>query len=95
MPVAAQQTDPSRLTVQRIYASPEFVAKPFGPARWLADGAAYTTVEPAAAGPGQDLVRYDVERGSREVLVPASRLVPSGGSEPIIIQDYAWSPDGT
>jgi dipeptidyl-peptidase-4 len=52
-------------------------------------------VEPAAAGPGQDLVRYDVERGSREVLVPASRLVPPGGSEPIHIQDYAWSPDGT
>jgi dipeptidyl-peptidase-4 len=95
LPVSAQQTDPSRLTVQRIYASPEFVAKPFGPARWLADGAAYTTVEPAADGVGQDLVRYDVEKGSREVLVPASRLVPPGGSEPIHIQDYAWSPDGT
>jgi dipeptidyl-peptidase-4 len=40
-------------------------------------------------------VRYDVEKGSREVLVPASRLVPPGGSEPIHIQDYAWSPDGT
>jgi dipeptidyl-peptidase 4 len=95
LPVSAQQTDPSRLTVQRIYASTEFVAKPFGPTRWLADGAAYTTVEPAAAGAGQDLVRYDVEKGSREVLVPAARLVPPGGSEPILIQDYAWSPDGT
>jgi dipeptidyl-peptidase 4 len=94
LPVSAQRTDPSRLTVQRIYASTEFTAKPFGPTRWLADGAAYTTVEPAADGPGQDLVRYDVEKGSRDVLVPAGQLVPPGASEPLDIQDYAWSPDG-
>jgi dipeptidyl-peptidase 4 len=94
LPASAQQTDPSRLTVQRIYGSGEFTAKPFGPTRWLADGAAYTTVEPAAEGPGQELVRYDVERGSREVLVAARQLLPPGASDPLQIQDYAWSPDG-
>ena len=62
--VSAQQTDPSRLTIPRIYGSGEFAAKPFGPSRWLGDGAAYTTVEPAADKVGQDLVRYDVERGT-------------------------------
>ncbi len=94
LPAAAQQTDPSRLTVQRIYGSPEFAAQPFGPSRWLGDGAAYTTVEPAADGAGQEIVRYDVERGSREVLVAARRLVPQGASAPLEIEDYAWSPDG-
>ena len=92
--VTAQQTDPSRLTIQRIYGSGEFAAKPFGPSRWLGDGAAYTTVEPAADGAGQDLVRYDVERGTREVLVTAKQLVPSGETDPIAIEDYVWSPDG-
>ena len=93
-PASAQQTDASRLTVQRIYGSSEFAARPFGPSRWLGDGAAYTTVEKAAEGAGQELVRYDVERGSREVLVTARQLVPSGETDPIHIEDYAWSPDG-
>jgi dipeptidyl-peptidase-4 len=35
-----------------------------------------------------------VERGSREVLVAARRLVPQGASAPLEIEDYAWSPDG-
>jgi dipeptidyl-peptidase 4 len=93
-PVPAQQTDASRLSVQRIYGSGEFAAKPFGPSEWLGDGAAYTTVEKAGEGAGQDLVRYDVERGTREVLVTARQLIPQGASEPILIEDYAWSPDG-
>ncbi|MGH7581571.1 MAG: S9 family peptidase, partial [Gemmatimonadales bacterium] len=93
-PASAQQPDSSRLTVQRIYGSGEFAGKPFGPSHWLGDGAAYTTVEKAADGAGQELVRYDVERGSREVLVPARQLVPPGETEPIQIEDYAWSPDG-
>ena len=92
--ITAQQTDPSRLTVQRIYGSPEFAAKPFGPSRWLGDGTAYTTLEPPAEGPGREIVRYDVERGGREVLVAARQLVPQGAGAPLDIEDYAWSPDG-
>jgi dipeptidyl-peptidase-4 len=94
LPAAAQQTDPSRLTVQRIYGSPEFAAQPFGPSRWLRDGMAYTTVEPPADGAGKEIVQYDVEGGSREVLVAARQLVPPGASAPLDIGDYAWSPDG-
>jgi dipeptidyl-peptidase-4 len=94
VPAAAQQTDPSLLTVHRIYGSPEFAAQPFGPTRWLGDGAAYTTVEPAADGKGQEIVRYDVERGTREVLIPARQLAPEGAAEPLAVEDYAWSPDG-
>ena len=91
-PAAAQQTDPSRLSVQRIYGSPEFSAQPFGPSRWLGDGSAYTTVEPAEGG-GQDIVRYDVETDRREVLVSARQLVPAGADAPLEVEDYAWSPD--
>ena len=93
IPAAAQQTDPSRLTVQRIYGSPEFAAQPFGPSRWLGDGSAYTTIEPAEEG-GQDIVRYDVETDRREVLVAARQLVPTGADAPLDVDDYAWSPDG-
>jgi dipeptidyl-peptidase 4 len=89
----AQQTDPSRLTVQRIYGSGEFAAQRFGPARWLGDGSAYTTVEAADSG-GRDIVRYDVETDRRDVLVSARQLVPQGADAPLEVEDYAWSPDG-
>jgi dipeptidyl-peptidase 4 len=95
LPLSAQQGDPSLLTIRRIYASGEFAAEPFGPARWLEDGTAYTTLEPSADGGGADLVRYDVEKGTREVMVAARQLIPSGENEPLDVEDYGWSPDGT
>ena len=90
----AQQTDSSLLTVNRIYGSREFAPQPFGPSRWLDNGAAYTTLEPGADGNGSDIVRYDVESGTREVMVSAGRLVPKGDSLPLDVEDYSWSPDG-
>lgn len=90
---AAQTPDSSILTIDRLYGSTEFQGPTFGPARWLEDGSAYTTIEPAADGRGQDIVRYDAERGTREILVAASRLVPPGDTAPLPIEDYAWGPD--
>ena len=87
--------DSSILTVDRIYASAEFRGGSFGPLAWLADGAAYTTLErPADAKDGRYIVRYDAQTGARTILVPAARLVPSGESEPLDIEDYSWSADG-
>lgn len=93
LPALAQQPDSSQLTLARIYASPEFRADYFGPSRWVDGGAGYTTLEPGAGNKGQDVVRYDTEKGTRQVLVPASQLVPPGATEPLDIEDYAWSPD--
>jgi dipeptidyl-peptidase-4 len=95
LPVSAQQGDPSLLTIRRIFASGEFASEPFGPTRWLEDGTAYTTLEPSGDGAGADLVRYDAEKGTREVMVTARQLVPSGENEPLEVEDYGWSPDGT
>ena len=91
-PVRGQQADSSLLTVQRIYGSPEFKSQSFGPARWLGDGSSYTTLEEVEGG-GQNLVRYDSERGAREVLVVARQFIPQGDSVPLRVEEYAWSPD--
>jgi dipeptidyl-peptidase 4 len=91
---AAQQADSSLLTLDRIYGSKEFAPQPFGPSRWLDDGTAYTTLEPVAEGRGQDLVRYDVESGRREVMVAARELTPRGADGPLAVENYSWSPDG-
>jgi dipeptidyl-peptidase 4 len=91
-PALGQQADSSLLTVQRIYGSSEFKSQSFGPARWLGDGSSYTTLEETAEG-GQNLVRYDTERGARQVLVVARQLIPQGDSVPLQVEEYAWSPD--
>ena len=89
----AQGIDAGRLTLQRIFASRDFVGQRFGPARWLASGDAYTTIELAVGG-GADIVRYDAATGARSVVVPAARLVPSGSSEPIDVEDYVPAFEG-
>ncbi len=92
-PVSAQ-TDSSRLTLDRIFASNEFNPEFLGAVRWLDGEAAYTRLEADSSAPGsRALVRYDAASGRREVWVPASRLVPRGDSLPIAIEDYTVSPD--
>ena len=92
--LVAQETDASKLTIDRILQGREFSSRFFGPARWLEDGNAYTTVERSqSAVEGREIVRYDTKSGRREVLVPAEKLIPPGGDSPLAIQDYHWSPD--
>ena len=89
----AQAPDPAALSVPRIFGSRDFEAESFGPARWLGDGAAYTTLESSAGGTGQDLVRYDTERGTREILVSSAQLTPTGAEKALPVEGYQWSAD--
>jgi dipeptidyl-peptidase-4 len=80
--------------LRRAFLKNEFTPRRFGPARWLSGGAAYTAVEPSPSlKKARDLVRYDTAAGTREVVVAASDLIPSGRTEPLAIEDYDWSPD--
>jgi dipeptidyl-peptidase 4 len=92
-PAAAQTADSTLLSIRQIYASGDFRPETFGPARWLAGGTAYTTLERVPGGKGQDIMRYDAETGGRTVMVKAADLVPPGDSVPLTIEDYQWSPD--
>ncbi|HET9040659.1 MAG TPA: hypothetical protein VFN40_10835, partial [Gemmatimonadales bacterium] len=82
-PAWAQQADSSLLTLTRVYGSGEFASQKFGPSRWLGDGSAYTTLEAAAGGQGEDIIRYDVESGRRDVMVAAPELTPRGADAPL------------
>jgi len=94
-PLAAQMRDPSLLSLERIFGSAEFFPQRFGPARWLSDGSGYTTVELSVeVRGGQNIAKYDPETGERELLVPATRLIPEGESAALYINDYVWSDDG-
>ena len=82
--------------LRRLYASRDFASERFGPARWIENGAAYTTVEPSEAVSGaSDIVRYETATGARTVYVSARRLIPAGDSVSLDIDDYGWSADGS
>ena len=76
----AAATRADGLTIERIFDSRDFATERFGPARWLENGSAYTTVENG----GKDIVRYATATGERKVLVSA----------PFAISNYEWSSDG-
>src|SRR6187549_3895759 len=77
--------------IDRIYAQNEYSLPRFGPARWLADGVSYTTVE--RANGGSEIIRFDAATGARSVLISAAQLTPAGAQKPLSIADYVWSDD--
>ena len=94
-PAVAQVPENVNEMMRRMFASAEFAPQRFGPARWIENGTAYTTVEKSAAdSDASDIVRYEAATGNRSVYVSARQLVPSGASEALDVDDYAWSADG-
>lgn len=82
--------------MHRLFASREFAGQRFGPARWIEEGAAYTTVERSEEVEGaSDIVRYETATGNRSVLVSASALIPEGDSTALGFDNYVWSPDNS
>lgn len=93
-PLEAQLPEAVTAKLKLIYDSSYFDTERFGPARWIEDGAAYTTLERSEATQGgRDIVRYDTKTGARSILVPAASLVPPGDSTSLRIADYTWSAD--
>lgn len=94
-PLSGQVPQQTTEMLRRIFASRDFAAQRFGPARWLDSGAAYTTVEKSEAIPdASDIVRISTATGERNVYVSARQLVPAGATDPLGIEDYSWSADG-
>src|SRR5207253_992022 len=94
--LTAQLPQPVSDMLRRIYASRDFAAQRFGPARWIENGTAFTTVEPSEAVQGSlDIVRYETATGTRSIYVSARQLIPAGATAPLDIDDFGWSADGT
>ena len=92
IPARAQEPTAKDDLLRRIYLADEFAVESLGPTRWVNGGDAYTTLEPSVGvKDASDLVRYETASGRREVLVPASEIIPPGSTQPLAIEDYAWS----
>src|SRR5262245_47740795 len=92
---AAQPAVDPKLTLERIFTSPEFQPERFGGFRWLKDGDSYAKLEPSEKVKGSmDLVRYHIETSKRDVLISADKLIPAGETKPLAVHGYEWSADG-
>ncbi|MFN7937009.1 MAG: S9 family peptidase [Bryobacteraceae bacterium] len=88
-PLHASEELRQRLT--RIFSTKAFVGKTFGPARWIRNGASYTTVETAASvADAREIVEYETVSGKRTALVSAAQLTPAGAKKPLAIEEYEW-----
>jgi len=93
-PLGLVGSDELRQRLERIFDSPAFQQKRFGPARWIRGGAAFTTLERAPATEGaKDIVEYETATGKRSILVSHQQLTPAKAAKPLTVDDYHWSND--
>src|SRR5215471_18252151 len=90
----ADQREAAAKLLARTMFNPKFRPKTFRGGEWSGNGESYLALEPAAAPGGTDIVRYQTASGSREILVPATRLIPAGEQKPLAIESYSFSSDG-
>src|SRR5579871_6293779 len=70
------KSDPSLLTLERIFSSSDFDPEKTPAVRWRKRDSSYVTLE--ASRGGQQLVAHDPATGKTETLVPDHWLIPAG-----------------
>jgi len=92
-PLAAQGVPaPPSLTVHTIWGTRDFASDVVSLA-WMKDGKAYTTLDDASGN--SDLYRVDALTGKKDLLLRAADLVPPGARQPVAIEEYSFSADGS
>ncbi|MBC7364891.1 MAG: DPP IV N-terminal domain-containing protein [Candidatus Aminicenantes bacterium] len=79
--------------LKAIFESGEFNARQFR-GEWCPDGSAYALLERNSKENGMELVSYEILTGKRTVLAGPAQLIPSGQQKPLLVENYALSPDG-
>jgi dipeptidyl-peptidase-4 len=90
---SAQVPPEAEARLRAIYERGELNPRSFQ-ATWLRDGSGYTTLEPVQRTNTREVVRYDAASGERTVLASQSHLVPTGSTDPLVVEDYALMSDG-
>lgn len=94
LPVERPGIQGQELTVEAVIASAELRPDGLPNLRWTPDGRRFTYLERSQDG-ATDLVSVNPATGGRELVVDGSRLVAPGEIDPLQIEGYQWSPDGS
>jgi dipeptidyl-peptidase 4 len=84
----------SLLSVERLFDGDEFEDEKLDGVTWSRKRAAYFTLESSKdENSHRELVRVDIPSLTREVIVPAKRLIPQGALSPVDIEGFEFSSD--
>ncbi len=85
------QTDPAKLTLDRIFVSADFRSGGDHGGQWLEAGTLARAAPSATTKNFSDIVTEDAATGNKKVLVAAEKLVPEGAKEPLKISGFSLS----
>ncbi len=92
----AQAADaPKRLTLETLFASPEFYGEGFQGGRWAESGAKLLYVETDRQAGTSSLVELDLTTDQKQTLIDGAALTRDDADGLIQIEDYATSSDGS
>ncbi|MEM0963021.1 MAG: DPP IV N-terminal domain-containing protein, partial [Bacteroidota bacterium] len=91
----APSDDAKDLTLELLFASPEFFGEGFRGGRWAEEGARLLYVESNRQRGASSLVMRDLTSGASETIIDGSSLEKPDGEGLLQIEDYAYSADGT
>ncbi|MGB3542354.1 DPP IV N-terminal domain-containing protein [Rubrivirga sp.] len=83
------------LTLETLFASPEFFGERFQGGRWTDSGARLLYVEADREAGTSSLVERDLTTGQTRTLIDGANLSRSDADGLVQIEDYAYSADGT
>ena len=90
----AQTAAPARLTLDKLFASPEFFGTAFEGGRWADTGAVLRSLDTDTEAGTTSLVELDLTTNERRTLIDGARLVRPDGEGLLTVEDYAYSADG-
>lgn len=86
-----ETTDPSLLTINRIYNSSEFSQQSLKPIHWIDGGDSYIIIENSLRG--NELIKYNSETLKKEVYLSASQLKNPFTNSVISVEEFTLSED--
>lgn len=77
------------LSLNKLFSSGEYYARGAGQVQWIGEGDGYAKVERSqTVKGGSDIVTFDVQTGTKEVLVTADKMIPKGKDTPIAMENF-------
>lgn len=86
---------PPRLTLEKLFASPEFSGAGFTGGRWADEGPVLRYVDQDEEAGTTSLVELNLATDSRRTLIDGAALARPDGEGLVSVEDYAYSADGT
>ncbi len=91
----AEADAPKRLTLEALFASPEFYGEGFQGGQWADQGAKLLYVETDRDAGTSSLVELDLTTDAERTLIDGASLARTDADGLVQIEDYAYSADGT